>query len=109
MYFFFFLLKALTLIPQVMLSVVHIKALTRTAMASVHMTVTMMAATRAFLGILRLMTAVLKMVEDGGSVVVAQLICMEIGTLRGKIVAGHLASTGSPGDLLSPTQLRQHV
>lgn len=92
--FFFFLLKPLTLTPQVILSVVHMKALIRMATVSVHMTVTMMAATHAFLGILRLTAAAFKRVEDGGSVAVAQLICMEIGMLRGIIVDGHLASTG---------------
>lgn len=95
--------------PKVMLSVAHMLALTRMAMVSVHMTATMMAAPHAFLGILRLRTAALKRVEDGGSVAVAQLNCMEIGTLREIIGAGHLASTGSPGDPLSRTQLRQHA
>lgn len=92
-----------------MLSVGHTQALTRTAMVSVHMTVTMTVVTHAFLGILRSMTAALRMVEDGGSVAVAQLICMESGTPREVIVDGDLASTGSPGDLLNPTRLRQRA
>ena len=94
---------------KVMPYVVYMQALTRMAMVSALLTVTMMAAPRASLATLLHMTAVLKMVEAGGSVAVAQQTCMEIGTLGQIIDFGHLASTGSPGEALCPTQLRQHA
>lgn len=79
------------------------------AMVSLQTTVTMMAAPHAFLEILQLIAAALIKVEVGGSVGVAQLTCMERGMLREIIGDGVLVSTGSPGNPLSHTHLREHA
>lgn len=92
-----------------MLSVGHMLALTKMALVLVHVTVKMMAVPLAFLGILQLISAPKKKVEDGGSVSVAQLTCMEIGTPRKIIGDGHLASTGAPGEALSHIQPEKHA